>query len=139
MYPVKSTQWTSAIQVLELDESQSEEVEEVSTTVTQAQLGKTEENIVIQDVDYSVEVLDPSVEDLEKSIDKVVIGESAPAKAKAVEDKMDTSKIRADDSLRKRKSFDKEDLLEEMEEVEGSSPVKKLREKSGSKIPPCSQ
>ena len=131
------------------------EVKEVSTTIIEAKTGKSEENIALQDVDFSVEVLDleeetgassdadPTVEVLEESIDEVVIGESLPARARAVEDKMDTSKVGADDALRKRKSVDKEDLLEEMEvmsieEVEGSSPVKKRREKSGIKISPCS-
>ena len=131
------------------------EVKEVSTTIIEAKTGKSEENIALQDVDSSVEVLDleeetgassdadPTVEVLEESIDEVVIGESLPARARAVEDKMDTSKVGADDALRKRKSVDKEDLLEEMEvmsieEVEGSSPVKKRREKSGIKISPCS-
>ena len=131
------------------------EVKEVSTIIIEAKTGKSEENIALQDVDSSVEVLDleeetgassdadPTVEVLEESIDEVVIGESLPARARAVEDKMDTSKVGADDALRKRKSVDKEDLLEEMEvmsieEVEGSSPVKKRREKSGIKISPCS-
>ena len=131
------------------------EVKEVSTSIIEAKTGKSEENIALQDVDSSVEVLDleeetgassdadPTVEVLEESIDEVVIGESLPARARAVEDKMDTSKVGADDALRKRKSVDKEDLLEEMEvmsieEVEGSSPVKKRREKSGIKISPCS-
>ena len=131
------------------------EVKEVSTTIIEAKTGKSEENIALQDVDSSVEVLDleeetgassdadPTVEVLEESIDEVVIGESLPARARAVEDKMDTSKVGADDALRKRKSVDKEDLLEEMEvmsieEVVGSSPVKKRREKSGIKISPCS-
>ena len=131
------------------------EVKEVSTIIIEAKTGKSEENIALQDVDSSVEVLDleeetgassdadPTVEVLEESIDEVVIGESLPARARAVEDKMDTSKVGADDALRKRKSVDKEDLLEDMEvmsieEVEGSSPVKKRREKSGIKISPCS-
>ena len=87
-----------ANKILELDESESEEVEEVSTIILQAQVGKSEENIVIQDVDSSVEVLDldicassdadPTVELLEKSIDQAVIGESLPVGAKAVEDKI---------------------------------------------------
>ena len=132
------------------------EVEEVSTIIIEAKVGISEENIALQDVDSSVEVMDleeetgassdadPTVEVLEESIDEVVIGESLPARARAVEDMIDTSKVRADDALRKRKSVDKEDLLEEMEvmsieEVEGSSPVKKLREKSGRMIPPCSE
>ena len=131
------------------------EVKEVSTIIIEAKTGKSEENIALQDVDSSVEMLDleeetgassdadPTVEVLEESIDEVVIGESLPARARAVEDKMDTSKVGADDALRKRKSVDKEDLLEDMEvmsieEVEGSSPVKKRREKSGIKISPCS-
>ena len=134
-----------------------EEVEEVLTIITEAEVGKSEENIVLQDVDSSVEVLDleeemfassdadPTLEVvevphrvLEKSIDEVVIGESSTGRAKVVEDKTDKSKDRADDALRKRKSVDKEDSLEEemevmsIEEVKGSSPVKKFREKSGS-------
>ena len=125
-----------------MDESKSDVVEEVSSTTIKAHVGKSEESIVLQDVESSVEVLDheeamcassdadPTVELLEKSIDEVVIGESA----KAVEDKMDKSKVRADDALRKGKFVDEEDLLEEMEvmsieEVEGS-----IREKSGIKI-----
>ena len=134
------------------------------TIITEAKVGESEENISLQDVDSSVEVLDmqektcastdadPSVEVvelphqvLEKSIDEVVIGESSTGSAKVVEDKTDTSKDRADDAPRKRKSVDKEDLLEEemqvmsIEAVKGSSPVKKLRAKSGRMIPPCSE
>ena len=138
---------------MELDESECEEVEEVTTIVIQAEVGKSEENVSLQDVDYSVEVLDleektcassdadPTVVVLEfqveKSIDEVVLGESSPVRAKAVEDKMDTSNVGADDTLKKRKSFDNGDLLEEekgvmsIEEVKVSSPAKKLREKSG--------
>merc|ERR1712192_233068 len=60
---------------------------------------------------------DPTVVVLEfqvgKSIDEVVLGESSPVRAKAVEDKMDTSNVGADDTLKKRKSFDNGDLLEE--------------------------
>ena len=132
------------------------EVEEVSAIIIEIKVGISEENIALQDVDSSVEVLDleeetgassdadPTVEVLEESIDEVVIGESLPARARAVEDMIDTSKVRADDALRKRKSVDKEDLLEEMEvmsieEVEGSSPVKKLREMPGIKISQCSR
>ena len=143
-----------------MDESESEEVKEVTTIIIQAEVGKSEENVSLQDVDYSVEVLDleektcassdadPTVVVLEfqveKSIDEVVLGESSPVRAKAVEDKMDTSKVRADDALRKGKFVDKEDLLEEMEvmsieEVKGSSPVKKRGEKSGIKFSPCSE
>ena len=50
---------------------------------------------------------------------------------------MDTSNVGADDTLKKRKSFDNGDLLEDekevmsIEEVKVSSPAKKLREKSG--------
>ena len=141
-----------------------DEVEEVSTIITEAEVGKSKERIALQDVDSSVEVLDPEEEMyassdadptlevvevthqlLEKSIDEVVIGESSTGRAEAVEDKMDTSKDRVDDAPRKRKSVDREDLLEEEMEVmsiegfKGSSPVKKLREKSGSTIPPCSE
>ena len=128
----------------------------MTTITTQAEVGKSEENVSLQDIDSSVELLeledemcassgaDPTVVVLEKSIDEVVLGESLPVIAKAVEDKMDISKVRADDSLRKRKSVDKEDLLEEMkvmsiEGVEGLSPVKKLRDKSGIKITQCSK
>ena len=128
------------------------DVEEVSTIVTEAEAGKP---LGADHVDLSVEVLDfdeqetveetcassdadSTVELLEKSIDEVVIGESSTGRAKVVEDKTDSSKDRADDALRKRKSVDKEDSLEEemevmsIEEVKGSSPVKKFREKSGS-------
>ena len=127
-----------------MDESKSEEVEEVTTITTQAEVGKSEENVSLQDIDSSVELLeledemcassgaDPTVVVLEKSIDEVVLGESLPVIAKAVEDKMDTSKLRADDTLRKRKSFDKEEMeVMSIEEVKVSSPAKKLREKSG--------
>ena len=129
------------------------DVEEVSTIVTEAEAGKP---LGADHVDLSVEVLDldeqetaeetcassdanSSVELLEKSIDEVVIDEASPAKAKAVEEK-DASKDSADGAdghtLRKRKSVEKEDMLEGGMEVmsieEYPSSVKKIREKSGS-------
>ena len=129
------------------------DVEEVSTIVTEAEAGKP---LGAEHVDLSVEVLDldeqetaeetcassdadSTVELLEKSIDEVVIDEASPAKAKAVEEK-DASKDSADGAdghtLRKRKSVEKEDMLEGGMEVmsieEYPSSVKKIREKSGS-------
>ena len=129
------------------------DVEEVSTIVTEAEAGKP---LGADHVDLSVEVLDldeqetaeetcassdadSTVELLEKSIDEVVIDEASPAKAKAVEEK-DASKDSADGAdghtLRKRKSVEKEDMLEGGMEVmsieEYPSSVKKIREKSGS-------
>ena len=125
------------------------DVEELSTIVTEAEAGKPVE---ADHVDLSVEVLDfdeqetveetcassdadSTVELLEKSIDEVVIDESSPAKAKKEE--KDASKDSADGhALRKRKSVEKEDLLEGGVEVmfieECPSSVKKIREKSGS-------
>ena len=128
------------------------DVEELSTIVTEAEAGKPVE---ADHVDLSVEVLDfdeqetveetcassdadSTVELLEKSIDEVVIDESSPAKAK--EEEKDASKDSADGAdghtLRKRKSVEKEDLLEGGMEVmsieECPSSVKKIREKSGS-------
>ena len=129
------------------------DVEEVATIITEAEAGKP---LGADHVDLSVEVLDldeqetaeeicassdanSSVELLEKSIDEVVIDEASPAKAKAVEEK-DASKDSADGAdghtLRKRKSVEKEDMLEGGMEVmsieEYPSSVKKIREKSGS-------
>ena len=129
------------------------DVEEVSTIITEAEAGKP---LGADHVDLSVEVLDldeqetaeetcassdadSTVELLEKSIDEVVIDEASPAKAKAVEEK-DASKDSADGAdghtLRKRKSVEKEDMLEGGMEVmsieEYPSSVKKIREKSGS-------
>ena len=129
------------------------DVEEVSTIVTEAEAGKP---LGADHVDLSVEVLDldeqetaeetcassdadSTVELLEKSIDEVVIDEASPAKAKAVEEK-EASKDSADGAdghtLRKRKSVEKEDMLEGGMEVmsieEYPSSVKKIREKSGS-------
>ena len=129
------------------------DVEELSTIVTEAEAGKPVE---ADHVDLSVEVLDfdeqetveetcassdadPTVELLEKSIDEVVIDESSPAKAK--EEEKDTSKDSADGAdghtLRKRKSVEKEDLLEGGMEVmsieECPSSVKNIRGKSGRK------
>ena len=130
------------------------DVEELSTIVTEAEAGKP---LGADHVDLSVEVLDldeqetaeetcassdadSTVELLEKSIDEVVIDESSPAKAKAVEEEKDASKDSADGAdghtLRKRKSVEKEDMLEGGMEVmsieEYPSSVKKIREKSGS-------
>ena len=129
------------------------DVEELSTIVTEAEAGKPVE---ADHVDLSVEVLDfdeqetveetcassdadSTVELLEKSIDEVVIDESSPAKAK--EEEKDASKDRADGAdghtLRKRKSVEKEDLLEGGMEVmsieECPSSVKNIRGKSGRK------
>ena len=127
---------------------ESVEVEEVSTIIAEA--GKPGY------VDLSVEMLDPEDENveetctssdadsmvgvLEKSIEEVVMKESSPARsgrAKAVEDKEDTTKDGVDIALRKRKSGDEEDLLERgmevtsIEEVECPSSVEKLVEKPG--------
>ena len=129
------------------------DVEELSTIVTEAEAGKPVE---ADHVDLSVEVLDfdeqetveetcassdadSTVELLEKSIDEVVIDESSPAKAK--EEEKDASKDSADGAdghtLRKRKSVEKEDLLEGGMEVmsieECPSSVKNIRGKSGRK------
>ena len=108
---------------LELDKSM--EVEEVSTIIVE--VGKPGY------VDLSVEGLDPEGENVEE----VVMNESSPARAKAVEDKEDTTKDGVDVALRKRKSGDEEDLLEggmevmSIEEVECPSSVEKLVEKPG--------
>ena len=129
------------------------DVEELSTIVTEAEAGKPVE---ADHVDLSVEVLDfdeqetveetcassdadSTVELLEKSIDEVVIDESSPAKAK--EEEKDASKDSADGAdghtLRKRKSVEKEDLLEGGMEVmsieECPSSVKNIGGKSGRK------
>ena len=80
-----------------------------------------EETCTSSDADSTVGVL-------EKSIGEVVMDESSPARAKAVQDEEDTSKDGGDGALRKRKSGDHEGLLEEVmsiEEVECPSPVKK--------------
>ena len=130
---------------------ESVEVEEVSTIIAEA--GKPGY------VDLSVEMLDPEDENveetctssdadsmvgvLEKSIEEVVMSASSPARAKAVEDKEDTTKDGVDVALRKRKSGDGEDLLEggmevmSVEEVECPRSVEKLVEKPGT-ISSCS-
>ena len=108
---------------MELDESV--EVEEVSTIIVE--VGKPGY------VDLSVEGLDPEGENVEE----VVMNESSPARAKAVEDKEDTTKDGVDVALRKRRSGDEEGLLERgmevtsIEEVECPSSVKKLAEEPG--------
>ena len=101
------------------------EVEEVSTIIVE--VGKPGY------VDLSVEGLDPEG----GNVEEVVMNESSPARAKAVEDKEDTTKDGVDIALRKRKSGDEEDLLERgmevtsIEEVECPSSVEKLVEKPG--------
>ena len=116
------------------------EVEEVSTITVEA--GKQKY------VDLSVEVLDPedetctssdvesTVEVLEVPIDDVKMGESLPARSKAIEEKRETSKDVVDGARRKRKSGGEEGLLEEVEvvsieEVGFPSSAKKLMKKSG--------
>ena len=114
---------------LELDKSM--EVEEVSTIIVE--VGKPGY------VDLSVEGLDPEG----GNVEEVVMNESSPARAKAVQDKEDTTKDGVDVALRKRKSGDGEDLLEggmeviSVEEVECPSSVEKLVEKPGT-ISSCS-
>ena len=108
---------------LELDKSM--EVEEVSTIIVE--VGKPGY------VDLSVEGLDPEG----GNVEEVVMNESSPARAKAVQDKEDTTKDGVDVALRERKSGDEEELLEggmevmSIEEVECPSSVEKLVEKPG--------
>ena len=147
---------TSEIANHDLELNESVEVEEVSTIIIEAEVSKPNGAI---HVDLSVEVLDldeqeiveetcassdagSTVEVLENSIDEVVIYESSPASAKAVEDKKDISKDGADEpTLKKGKSVEKENLLEEGLEVMSiemnptPSSAKKIREKSGILLP----
>ena len=144
---------TSEIANHDLELNESVEVEEVSTIIIEAEVAKPNG---ADHVDLSVEVLDldeqeiveetcassdagSTVEVLENSIDEVVIYESSPASAK---DKKDMSKDGADEpTLKKRKSVEKENLLEEGLEVMSiemnptPSSAKKIREKSGILLP----